>query len=266
MRNLIVLPFLLLALLSGASLAVMTGHRFWPGPLLQVNLDSQIFNLPASFELDPAEISEELSGILATRAQEDYAIRTLLGTEGQTQMADVVVPRLLNAGVIRRLIEDIDGLRTVISVAEYNALVTGQLENRSDLPMEDVALILPGAVLAESVDGQRFTISEPDLDLQSIEFGPLEPGQTIRFNVWFNTVPDPTSLEFFRQVRVGASKGIDGSVSFHGHQDWFGQLLEVVPWARWIVGTILSLSLLGSTAALGYHFLGLFRPKKRRQI
>jgi len=264
MRNWIVLPFLLVALLSGASLAVMAGHRFWPGPLLQANLESQIFSLPADFELDPEEISDELSGILADRAQEDYAIRTLLGTEGQTQMADVVVPRLLNAGVIRRLIEDIDGLHTVISVSEYNALVTGQLENRSDLPMEDVALILPGAILAESVDGQRFPISEPDPDLQSIEFGPLEPGQTVHFNVWFNIVPDPASPEFAGQVRLGASGGIDGNVSFHGLQDWFGQLLEVVPWARWIVGTILSFSLLGSAAALGYQFLGLFRPKRRQ--
>jgi hypothetical protein len=242
----------------------MVGYRFWPEPLLQAQLEFQNFRLPARFELDPAEISDELSRELSMRAQQDFAIRTLLGTDGQNKVADLVVPRLLNASVIRRLIEGVDALSTVISVSQYNGLVIGQIENSSDRPMEDVALILPGAADAEGVDGQRFTISEPGPDLKSIQFGTIEPGQTLHFNVWFNDVPDSASTAFADHVRLGASEGIDGNVSIYGQQDWFGQSLEVVSWARWTVAAILALAFVGSFAALGYQAVGLLRPMRRQ--
>lgn len=264
MRLWIVLPLLLLIVSCGASLAAMAGYRFWPEPELQARLEFQNFKLPASFDLDPAEISDQLSAELSLRAQQDFAIRTLLGTEGQTKVADLVVPRLLNASVIRRLIEDVESLGTVISVAEYKGLVVGQVSNLSDVPMEDVALILPGAVYAESVDGQNLAISEPDTGLQSVEFGTLEPGTTLNFDVWFNAAPDPTADGFGNRLRLGASQGVDGNVSIYGNHDWFGRSLEVVSWARWTVAAIIALAFVGAVASLGYQVMGMFRPASRQ--
>ncbi len=264
MRIWIVLPLLVLVLVCGASLATMAGYKLFPEPDLQAQLEFQNFRLPSGFDLDPEEISGELSAELSARAQQDFAIRTLLGTDGQSKVADLVVPRLLNTSVIRRLIADVDSLGTVLSVAEYKGLVIGQVRNSGDSPMEDVALILPGAVLAESVEGQGLAVSAPEPELQSIEFGTLAAGETVNFNVWFNVVPDPSSPEFANSVRLGAARGIDGNVAIFGHHDWFGRSLEVVSWARWTTAAILGLALIGAFTALSYQLIGVYRPARRQ--
>lgn len=256
------LGFLVALLLGGAGLWVMSSSANLPGTRLRADLTIQDFRLPSSFRVDPQEISEQLSEALQQRAARDFAIRTLLGTDGQTKLSEVVVPRLLTTGVIRRLIQDMDSLGTVVSVAEYKGLITGTIHNLSGAPLDDVALILPGVTHAETATGDPLGIQEPDAGLQAITFGTLAPGSQVTFSAWFDDHPwaDPA---FEDRVRVGASGRLDGVVALRGQEAWMGSSLQTTPWARWIVLTVLAATATGGFLGLGYVLLARLRPTRK---
>lgn len=250
------LLMLIVCLASAVALAAFSGTRLsdlWR-PNLVARVEVQNFALPARFSLDPVEIADELSAELQTRAIRDTALRLLLGNNGQQQVADVVVPRLLNPGVIRRMFEDMESLGTVIGVTEFQGLITGTIRNDGETALNDVALTLPGALKAELSDGTNLDIAAPTDDLNAVGFGTLEAGASHQFLVWL----DRPALEVANRpefVRTGASGGYDGVVELRGGSDWFGAELEVAPWARWLIAGLLALVAVISFVALAMSVL-----------
>lgn len=229
-------------LISAIALAAFGG---WPistlwQPKLVAEIEVQDFALPSKFSMNPNEISDELSAELQRRANSDTALRFLLGGDGQQQVAEVVVPRLLNSGVISRMFGNMESLGTVMEVTEFHGMVTGNIRNDGDKVLRDVALTLPGALKAETADGTAVDVVEPRDDLAAVNFGDLEAGAVRSFTVWLDRpARDLTAAPQF--VRTGAQEGVDGLVEMRGDRGWFGSGLEVAPWARWLVAGLLTL-------------------------
>lgn len=266
--RLLSIPQMLLLVVFFSCLAALAAFGGWSvsalwQPKLVAEIRVQDFDLPANFSMDPNEVSDELSAQLQRRATSDAALRFLLGGEGQQQVAEVVVPRLLNAGVIRRMISEMDTLGTVLEATEFHGLVTGHIRNDGDTPLAEVALTLPGALRAEVNDGTVLDIAEPREDLSVVNFGTLEAGDDVPFMVWLDR-PASTLAALPQFVRTG-SRGSDGVVEMRGNENWFGADLEVAPWARWLIAGLLTLGTVLAFVALAMSVLVGRKDQPRRQ-
>lgn len=250
-------PYLLMAgllsLVCGAvSFVVLSGEGqlFKSSPLV-AEVQVEAMAMPAAFRLDAEEIATDLSERLQRRATEDFALRTLLGSNGQQQVSDIVIPRLLNVGVIRRMIQEIPSLDTVTAVSSYQSHVSLQVNNTGDTPLTDVAFSAPGAVRAEKADGSELRIVTPDRDVDVVNLGNLEPGGETNVRIWFENPPEEI-LSQLDNFLLAARNVRSGQVNFRGTgREWFGADLEVNPWGRWLVGAVvLSLSVGGFISLL----------------
>lgn len=230
----------LLALICGAvSLLVLAGGGglFRTSPLV-AEVQIEAMALPSAFQLDAEEIATDLSERMQRRATEDFALRTLLGSNGQQQVSDIVIPRLLNVGVIRRMIQDIPSLDTVTAVSSYQSFASISVTNLGEAALTDVALSMPGAVRAELSDGTDVDIVSPDRGVDVVNLGTLEPQDRLLARVWFEDAPQDMLVR--RGEFLLAAKSVrSGEVLFRGTgSDWFGADLEVTPWGRWLVGAL----------------------------
>jgi len=239
----------LVCLLSVAVLLAFSGGfaRLFAAPLL-VELRYNFFALPKTTQLDPDRISAYLTGILQKRAREDTALRVMLGSNVPQQVADRVVPRLLNPAVIRIMIRNTEALAALTQADAYRALVTGVVTNTGSDALEDVAVTIPNVLYVET-DGRPVEIREAG-GFAVLRFGTLEGGQSVPFRAWMGE--PPSSRAALRSLlRAGSAGGVNGTVILEGIPDWFGAHLEAAPWAGWLVaGFFLLLAVLSAFGAI----------------
>jgi hypothetical protein len=266
MRRLPLLPVLTAALILAASIGALAVLGGWAGraygEALSADVRLQDFRLPADFRLDPDEIAADLSVRLAERAERDVAMRLLFGEENQARLREVALPRLLNAGVIRRMTQETAALGTVLAVAGYRGLATVTVTNHAPLPQPDTAMTMPGALRAETADGERLDLRAPAGEVPAVRVGTLAPGETRTLFVWLEAVPDAAAARTL--IRIGAAGGLDGRIDLHAPgRNWFGADLELFPWARWLVaGVLAAIAALAAAALLLIAAEGL-RPARR---
>ncbi|GKY88458.1 hypothetical protein [Sinisalibacter aestuarii] len=242
------------------ALIVMVGR--WDevagGPLVAEMALNEVA-VPAAYEINPVTIADELVARMQQRSETDMALGMLLGEKGNALMRDRALPRLVNAGVVRRMVEEMDGLGTVIAFAGYHAYAPVRVENRGDDALDDVAMTLPGAVRAETEAGAPVTISEHDDGLAALSLGRLEPGEAVAVRVWFDQTPTAVAARG-AEMRLGAAGGLRGIVNLYpAAMGWNGADLQVLPWARWLIAGVLTAVGFAALAALALTLVSLGR-------
>ncbi|MGH1479248.1 MAG: hypothetical protein ACRBM6_11125 [Geminicoccales bacterium] len=252
------------AVCLAALLVVLGGWGGIAGPDLKARVQVHQVKVPSGYEIDPRRISDELVRRMQRRSEVDMALRVLLGEEGNELLRERAVPRLLNAGVLRRMIDEMDGLGTVIAFAGYEAWSEITVTNSSTLLLEDVAITLPHAAHAETAGGGAIELKKHDRDLSSTALGQLEPSKSLTLYVWFDR-PSEQVVARSSEIRIGAADGVRGrSLIYDPAHAWNGADLEVEPWARWLVAAVLAVIACACLAVLMLLVVSLFRSRLSR--
>lgn len=238
------------AALCISALLVMTGR--WDsvrGTPLTAQVLLHDVAVPSNYAIDPVVITDELVQRLQDRSGRDLALSIMMGDKALALMREQALPRLLNAGVVRRMLEEMDGLGQVIAFADYHSFARVQIVNRSGEELEDVSMTLPGAVLAER-DGQALPLRAHDDGLMSVSFPTLGPDETATLSVWFELEPGAVASRS-EDMRLGADGGLRGGVQvYRATPDWNGAELQDRSWARWLVSGTLLAVVVAALAAL----------------
>lgn len=246
-----ILISLVLTLAAGIGLLVLSGEgRALFAPSLQADLIVQDFLLPPGFGLDPERVAGFMSDELAQRLDDDVAIRMTLDGEVMKKVRTIVLPRLMNVVAVQSMMREIPELSAILDIGNFRRTVRGTVRSATDV--KDVALTVPGALLAE-VDGTKVAITTTSTGLQALEFGAMTAGQSHEITLWL----DASALvaDLGRSVRLGAAEGIRGRVLLWGEHVWFGADMEALRWSRWLIGTILAGVALFGLAGLVLPFL-----------
>jgi hypothetical protein len=222
-----------------ASLVAMAGMlpQLVSRPLVaEVRLEPML--LPGGVALDPVEISNFIEERLTENAERDVAIRMGLGPEQSERLMTIVIPRLVNSAVISRMIDRIPPLKAVVSLHTLRTTARIVVRNRSDAPLTDVAMALPGIVLAERADGQPMEVVARG-GITAMRLGTLEPGEARIVTSWLD-VPLAAAERFSAEMALGASGGQAGELMVYAGEGWVGEDLNAFPWARWLVGGLLA--------------------------
>ncbi|WP_298493597.1 hypothetical protein [uncultured Maritimibacter sp.] len=244
-----------------AVLTVLTGR--WDA-LRCVPLTGQLvlndIAVPADYAIDPVVVADELVARMQKRSEADLALNILLGENGNELLRDRAIPRLVNAGVVRRMIDEMDGLGTVISFGDYHAFGRLRVTNRGEVPLTSVAMVMPEIARAE-VAGERLAVRTHDNGLFSVTLDALDPGETTEVAVWFTQGPEAL-LSQEAHFGLGAMGAMRGELHvFRPTTGWNGAELQVRPWARWIVAGVLTAVCVAALAALGLLVIGAIRGR-----
>ena len=259
---------LVIAVLAGAIgsaciaalLVVFGGWDRLVAPPLTARVLLHEVKVPSAFSLDDRRISDELVRRMKRRAETDAALRIMLGEDGNKMLRDRAIPRLLNAGVIRRMIAEMDGLGAVIAFAGYGSWGEIRITNSGDEPMNDVAITVPNTERAE-LNGSLIEITSHERGLKSVSLGQLTPGQSVALAVWFTESATAIS-ERAGDFRLGADGGARGLVTLYDPQrNWNGANLEIQSWARWLIAGVLAFV---ATTALAVLMMVLVNAIRRR--
>lgn len=231
---------------AGLGLLVMSGGaRELTAPPLEARLVVQDFPVPQDFGIEPALVAGFLAEQLAQRMDEDLAMRMTLKADAIKAVKEIVLPRLMNVVVVQAMMREIPELSAILDMGAFRLTATGSISTTE--AMNDVALTVPGALLAE-VDGEKVRLTTASTGLTVLELGDMAPGQARQVTVWFGEAALESDLAM--TIRVGAEEGNRGRVLLWGTQGWFGTDLEVLRWSRWLVGTILSGTLMFGLASI----------------
>lgn len=256
----LILALLLLAGLAAAGILVLVGQG---DALDRRGLRAAVslgpFAVPEGFDVDPAVISDELVARMQARVDTDLALGLLLGEEEVAILRDQAIPRIVNAGVLRRMLEEMEGLGTVIEVAGVRALAEVEVANRGPAPLADVSLTMPAATRAEGLAGPAPALRVHEGDLASVTLPALAAGEVARLRLWLALPPAEVAARG-REVRLGAAGGVEGSVRLYAAMTgWSGADLQVRPLARWIIAGLLALVAVGAVGVMGLAL----RPARR---
>ncbi len=210
------------------------GARGVPGADLRAEVQVTDYPLPAGFGIEPELVAEFLSASLRKRAGEDIALRFSLGTEGLKRLQEIALPRLMNVVVVRSMIRDVKPLNDLLAVGDFRRAAQIVVTN-AGAAATDVALTLPGAVLAEA-GGATVPVLTTDTGLTAIALGDMAAGEVRALTVWLGA--DAVGLDLGDSTRIGAT-GRRGQVLLTGQGGWAGTGLEALPWARWTVNAVL---------------------------
>ena len=218
--------------------------------------------VPSTYSVDDEEISDELVRRMTRRAEMDAALRIMLNNETNKMLRERAIPRLLNAGVLRRMIQEMEGLGAVIAFAGYGSWAEVSVANSGREALRDVAITLP---FADRVELEGGTALEPrmfDGELAGIPLGDFEAGETRKVQVWFNATAEDIASRY-REIRIGADGGIRGSVSLYDPaRAWNGAELETQVWARWLIAGVLTFAAFAAFAVLTLILVSLLRAKR----
>lgn len=257
--------FLVMVLLAACSALALAALSGWGRNLLAPRLSAQVvlsdFPLPQGFGVEPQMVSDFLVSEMQKRAVADVALRITLGNDGRQKLHDVVIPRLVSAGVIRNMIVDVQPLADVLAVSRFKSVARIVVSNGGNEPLGDVAITVPGALRAENAAGEPETILFRDEDTPAISLGALPAGDEKTLTVWLDR-PADFSVEARSRFRLGAAGLQNGPVFLHGAQDWPGADLEVLPWARWLVAALLVTMGVGALLALVVALASILFRKK----
>ncbi len=234
-----------LVLAAGLGLVVLSGGaRGLAAPPLEARLVVQDFPVPEGFGIDPDHVAGFMASELAARMDRDLAMRFTLDRDVIKKVQEIVLPRLMNAVVVQAMMRDIPELSAILDIGKFRRTLTGQISTTQAL--QDVALTVPGALLAE-VDGQKVKISTTSTGMTALSLGDMAPGDVHQVTIWMGEPALQHDLGV--TVRVGAMR-TRGRVLLWGDQGWFGADLEALRWSRWLVGAILGGTLLFGLASL----------------
>lgn len=247
-----------LAVLSGAT------RQFAPGPLV-AELRLEPMRLPRGTALDPLEISDYIEKRLTENAERDVAIRMGLGPENSERLMTIIIPRLVNSTVISRMIDRIPPLGAVVALNDLRTTASIAVRNTGAEPLADVAMTLPGIVLAEQADGEQIEIVAPARDVTALRLGEFAPKEERFFTAWLD-VPLSAPDRFAEETALGAAGGVTGQVAVYGGTGWIGEDLNAHPWARWLVGGLLGAVALAAFGVLIVLIRGLRRPGRAVEV
>ncbi|MBV7407713.1 hypothetical protein [Maritimibacter sp. DP1N21-5] len=245
-----------------AVLTVLTGR--WDA-LRGVPLTGQIvlndIAVPADYVIDPLVISDELVARMQKRSEADLALNILLGENGNELLRDRAIPRLVNAGVVRRMLDEMEGLGTVIAFGDYHAFGRVRVTNRGEDVLNTVALVMPEIARAER-SGEPLEVRAHENGLMSVALDTLDPGEAAEIAVWFTSTPDAL-LAQEDSFGLGALGALRGEMHvYRPSTGWNGAELQVRPWARWIVAAVLSAVCVAALATLALLIAGAIRGRR----
>ncbi|MGZ9809339.1 hypothetical protein ACXN5S_02645 [Pseudoroseicyclus sp. H15] len=258
---------LLIALALGAAalagLVVLSGRGDLLQPRgLQARVDIQTFPLPSGFGADPQLLSDYLLRELDDRASRDVALRVTLSSDGLEKLREVALPRLMSPAVTRGLMEQSGPLAEILSLADVRSVAEVQVTNRSGDALSDVAITLPGALIAEDGEGQPRELRQTAAGITALEFGTMAAGESAVARVWLDRAPgDAVPLDdagsevqgyvpLATGISLGSEGGAHGRVILTGGTDWPGVELESLPAVRWGIAGLLFLLLCGCLLAV----------------
>lgn len=261
-RAIAILFFLGLALAGGLGLAAMAGAvgALAPGGL-KADVVLADYPLPDGFGVAPKEVSDFLVSEMQERVLADIAMRLVLGTDNQQKLHDVVIPRLLNAGVIRKMIEEVQPLADVLSIGQFKSTARIIVRNDGAATLTDVAMIVPDAVRAEDGNGVVHIV-QTQPGLSAINVGDMAPGEQRSITVWRSAAADFSSAAI-GQFSLGAANGVRGQFDVLGAHDWLGAGLEKFTWARWLVAGLLVAVAFAGLLGLATSLRATFSRKSR---
>lgn len=237
---------------TGLGLLVMAGGaRGLLAPGLQAALVVQDFPLPPDLGVDPGEVAAYMSAQLQERLDGDVAIRLTLTDDTAEKVRDIVLPRLMNVVAVQDMLHDIPEFSAILALGSFRRTVSGAVVSRNQ--SEDVALTVPGALLA-TVDGAVVPITATSTGMQAVELGAMEAGQSRDVVVWLDD--SAVGVDLGRTIRLGAAEGERGRVLLAGGRGWFGADVEMLRWARWVIGAVLAAVLVFGVASLILPMLG----------
>jgi len=219
---------LLVFLASAASVAA-----FWGGARLltptaltaDVRLDPLV--LPAGLALDPKIVADQLRQQLTAEADRDVAVRLTIGADNVKKLNEMIFLRLIGPNTIKRLIDRVAPLKAVLSLGQFRTTARVSVANAGSVPLEDVAMTLPGVLLAETPDGTALEVHVPQQGPAAVRIGRLEPGAQFSFAAWTTDAADQPGTA--GAIRLGAAGGTEGIVSLYGAEGWLGEELAVRP-------------------------------------
>lgn len=222
----------------------------------EVRLDPLV--LPSGIFVDPQIVADDLTRHLTEQAERDVAIRMTLGKDNVAKMLEVVFPRLVTSTAIGGMFQRIPSLKGILSLGQFRAAARISVANLGPTRLEDVAMTLPGALVAETADGRALEIHVSKAGPRAVRIGTLEPGARLDFAAWTTSPPDAPGMA--EAIRLGAAGGAAGAVTLYAGEGWLGEPLAAQPWARWLVGTVLVSSALTALGVLALIVRGARRP------
>lgn len=257
-----ILTSLCLILAAGLGLMVLSGDaRGLFAPKLEAELKVQDFPIPQGFGVDPDKVAMFMAQELQQRLEDDVAIRLALKADAVKKMKEIALPRLMNVVVVQAMMHDIPELSAILDLGAFRRTVQGTVSSAETA--EDVALTIPGALLAE-VDGKKVRIVTTDTGLKALNLGKMEQGQSHAITVWLDE--SSVGIDVGRQVKLGAAHGQRGRVLLWGDHGWFGADMEALRWSRWLIGAILGGTLLFGLASLLIPALTARQARSRRVV
>ena len=265
MTRVLALGAIAITICAGCAAALMVVFGEWDrlaGQPLGARVLVHEIRVPSSYAIDPTNVADELVRRMQVRSERDMALRVMLGEEMVARVRDRVLPRLLNAGVLRRMIVDMDGLGTVIAFSGYRSWGRITVTNAGPAPLEDVAITLPHASRAEMADGASLEVRDHGDELSSVTLGRLEAGGSVGLAVWFEQAPEAVTARG-ADIRLGADGGVRGTVRLYDPtHGWNGAELENQSWARWLIAGVLAAVGFAAFAAVVLLAVGLVRPRR----
>lgn len=258
--RLVILGALGALILSLFGLLAMTGTlRQLASPDLSAEVHLDEFPLPPGFGLEPQEVADFLVQELTMRATDDIALRLALGTDGQTKLIEVVIPRLVNSVVVRDMIAQIKPLANVLSVGAFRLSGRVVITNRGPA-RSDVALTLPGLLLAEGGE-----VEATSNGMTALRLDELAAGEVRVVKVWLGEAALQAGADLRRQLLLGDGAGSRGRVWLYGPGPWAGEDLQAIPPARWAVAGMLAATGLSSLLVLILAAMTRLRLGSRRR-
>lgn len=232
----ILILLMALSALAAASTLVVIGkwHDLF-GDRFSAEIQLHEVAVPSAFRIDPVLISNEIVSRMTQRTETDAALRIILSAGQNELLRDRAIPRLVNPGVIRQMLDEMEGLGTVSEFATYKSYARVSIQNQSPDLLSDVALVLPHAKRAESGDAANLNFRVAKDKIGSISIPSLQPGEIVEFDVWLDALPGKI-VEEKPRILLGADGSVRGEVRVYGAtSDWNGADLEIHLWARWLV-------------------------------
>ncbi|WP_238368527.1 hypothetical protein [Mesobacterium pallidum] len=246
---------------AGLGLLVLSGGaRSLTATPLEARLVVQDFPVPEEFGIDPERVAGFMAAQLSDRMDRDTAMRFTLDRGTIRKVQDIVLPRLMNVVVVQSMMRDIPELSAILDMGSFRRTVTGRITTTE--AAEDVVLTVPGALLAE-VDGKKVALGTARTGMQVLLLGDMPAGQAHDVRIWLgeSALGDDLGLT----MRIGAKAGVRGRVLIWGAQGWFGADLEALRWSRWLVGALLSGTLIFGLASLLLPLLTAQQARGRRK-
>ncbi len=193
---------------------------------------------PQNYIFNADTIGEELVNRMQKRLESDVGMRLILRSnfkERQREyLKEAIIPRLVNAGVIRRLFDENQNLKSVINFETFHSFGELKIKNLSSEVLKNIVLSIPASSIIESFDTTNLVQKVVEDNIKLVSFEALMPGEEKFFNIW-NELSLDQILEIQNKLILNAT-GIDNLKIkvYSSSTNWYGHKLEHNSMARWL--------------------------------